>query len=181
MSLLYEDNIELLESENITSGSTTPTMPVFTRMSSYGRYEANYGKHLNIDRLGSTDDLFFSINDDIFYQVEENFQNISDNNIQKVANQIVSLLKTIILPSTSRKLPKFISYIREDGSFLFEWLFPHYRLGFSIELDIYDSCWYFVSDETFGYFSASGNTQTSELRSIIEYLVPFIVITSPNR
>ena len=49
------------------------------------------------------------------------------------------------------------SYVtRDDGSILVEWIFDQYRIGVSIENDLDESCWYFVSKPEVGGVMTSG-------------------------
>ncbi|MCJ7691152.1 MAG: hypothetical protein MUO60_17815 [Clostridiaceae bacterium] len=46
--------------------------------------------------------------------------------------------------------------IRDEGSISIEWLFEQFRIGISIETDIDESCWYFVSKPEVGGIMTSG-------------------------
>lgn len=52
--------------------------------------------------------------------------------------------------------PPLKAYESEDGSIIFEWVFPHFRVGFSIEQDKSESGWFLVSDDSAGNILASG-------------------------
>lgn len=169
-----EDQFDL----DATTGSFVPyslysdkSLPVFG-------YEKRYGKYFIKTRDIFTSDLSFSINKNVLGKVKKEVGSLENSNVKETALQLVSLLEGIILPNLEAQLPSFVPDIRDDGSFLFEWRFLHYRLGFSIEVDIKESCWYFVSDETLGYYSSSGYTDTPNLNSILEYFIPFIIAKS---
>jgi len=102
-------------------------------------------------------------------------KDILDQDVRLASAQIVDLLDETISPFANIDLPKVYAFIRDDGSFLIEWNFNHYKMGVSIELDISESSWHFVSDENFGYYTASGDTQNKNFGSILEWLIPFVI------
>jgi hypothetical protein len=65
-----------------------------------------------------------------------------------------------------------------DGSILFEWIFQHYRIGFSIEPDPEASSWYLVADEDLGGISASGQMSGIDVRSLLRWLITFVAFRS---
>lgn len=58
----------------------------------------------------------------------------------------------------------------DDGSTLIEWVFDHHRFGISLDLNISESSWYFVSDREGGDVM-QGDLITDEFfRTINNYL-----------
>jgi hypothetical protein len=110
-----------------------------------------------------------------FDQVRSKINSITNQDVKSTSEIIVELLDKYISPYGNIDLPKLYSCIRDDGSYLIEWDFEHYKLGISIELKFSESSWYFVSDEFFGYFSVSGETKNKNFPSILEWLIPFMI------
>lgn len=66
----------------------------------------------------------------------------------------------------------------EDGSLLIEWIFPDFRVGFSVESTLEDSGWYLVSNKHLGEISASGYISNVNLKSLILWLFSFVVFNT---
>lgn len=81
---------------------------------------------------------------------------IADHRIATNAETILDNLETELQSIARNDLPPFHVAEGEDGSVAIEWIFPHFRLGFSVEPDEKDSGWFFVSDETMGTINACG-------------------------
>ena len=64
--------------------------------------------------------------------------------------------------------PLSISII-EDGCLLIEWIFPDFRFGFSMEKDLNESNYYFVSNKKYGELNVSGLINSdNNLKTIVE-------------
>lgn len=148
----------------VTSGSANPVVPM-TRMISNRVYSENsYNMWIPSELSNPTQAFCLGSKKDIL-----------DQDVRLASAQIVDLLDETISPFANIDLPKVYAFIRDDGSFLIEWNFNHYKMGVSIELDISESSWHFVSDENFGYYTASGDTQNKNFGSILEWLIPFVI------
>jgi hypothetical protein len=66
----------------------------------------------------------------------------------------------------------------EDGSLLFEWVFPDLRIGFSIEQSRKESNWFLVSNTSLGEAGASGYLENVDMRKIILWLLTFVLLHS---
>ena len=192
MTLVYEPNkntildessdlYKLIFSSDLigTSGSTYSIRQITnprTNRATKGTYEIFTQKSLDF----GVEELDFRLRCDILDKLRLKIKDLTDQNVKKVSEQILILLERYINPFSNMNLPLFYSFIRDDGSFLIEWNFEHYKLGISIETNISDSSWNFVSDEKFGYFSASGETQNIKFNSILEWLVPFVIMMSKS-
>jgi hypothetical protein len=99
-------------------------------------------------------------------------QSIEDRNISEKAGNLLSLLRRLLrVQGDISYLPPLSAFNVEDGSLLIEWVFEHFRVGFSFETAIEESSWYIVSDSTLGDISAGGY-----LRGInLEQLLPWII------
>jgi hypothetical protein len=84
-------------------------------------------------------------------------QSIEDRNISEKAGNLLSLLRSLLrVQGDISYLPTLSAFKVDDGSLLIEWIFDHFRVGFSFEIEIDESSWYIVSDSTLGSISAGG-------------------------
>jgi hypothetical protein len=72
-------------------------------------------------------------------------------------------------------LPELQGFIADDGSFLLEWIFSEYRVGFSIEPDAEQSSWFLITNRNLGEISASGFIAGNDLNSLVLWLLNFIL------
>jgi hypothetical protein len=75
-------------------------------------------------------------------------------------------------------LPPLIMRTMEDESVLIEWIFPDFRIGFSIEPKEKESSWYLVSNKKFNEVSFSGLLEFSQLSFLIIDLLEFAMTNS---
>lgn len=75
-------------------------------------------------------------------------------------------------------LPPLYASIVEDGSILIEWIFNYFRIGFSIEPNKDDSCWYLVSNSNLGEISASGYISNININTLLLWLFNFVISNS---
>ena len=116
---------------------------------------------------------------------------IRDNPNREVAEHAKQLLLSIFelssllerLNTTVSNLPPLQAFNVEDGSILMEWIFPDFRVGFTVEPILAESSWYLVSNERLGEINASGfvfNTDASKMdaKKLLIWLLGFIVSNS---
>jgi hypothetical protein len=104
----------------------------------------------------------------------------------EVKDQSIRLLATIqkVIESLQRQgvelfhLPPLRAVSPEDDSMLIEWIFPDFRVGFSIERDESDSSWYLVSNRRLEDESGSGNLSRGNLEKIVVSLLRFMLSNS---
>ena len=65
--------------------------------------------------------------------------------------------------------------IEEDNSVLIEWIFKDYRVGFNIEKNNQESGWYLITNRELGEISASGSIYNIEIKTILLWLLNFIL------
>jgi len=75
-------------------------------------------------------------------------------------------------------LPPLRAFLPNDGSVLIEWIFPDFRIGFSIEPTPEDSGWYLVSNKKLGEISASGYVSGIDIKNLILWLLNFVLAHS---
>ena len=156
-----------------TSGSAIYIYPVISSLSQNFIISSKY--RINSPLSEQTEVYSYRLRTNILNQVDLNIKNLPNGNVRWASENIVKLFGKYLRPYQNIDLPRIYSFIRDEGSFLIEWNFTHYKVGISVETVIEESSWHFVSDETFGYFAASGNTQNENFDKILEWLIPFIV------
>jgi len=108
---------------------------------------------------------------------------LKDTQTQTVADEARKLLSLIRATVSSFHqlsfdlsfLPPLRAFNNEDGSFLIEWIFKDYRIGFSIEVNHAESGWYLVSKRELGEISASGYIADVNIKNIVLWLLNFVV------
>lgn len=111
------------------------------------------------------------------------WQNLNTSNNKEVINEARKLLNEIQNLITIFKyydfdicaLPKLNSFFDEDGSFLIEWIFSNFRIGFNIESKIVDSSWYIVSDSKLGDINAYGLLSSGQNEKLLTWIINFIL------
>jgi hypothetical protein len=72
-------------------------------------------------------------------------------------------------------IPELQGFLADDGSFLLEWSFDNYRIGFSVELEVEQSSWFLITNKNLGEISASGFITRTDLKSLVLWLLNFIL------
>lgn len=72
-------------------------------------------------------------------------------------------------------LPQIHAFSVDDGSILLEWIFPDFRIGFSIEQNNSESGWYLVTRKKLGEISASGNLADVDTQGVVIWLIDFVL------
>lgn len=165
---------------NQTSGSTVEIIDDQYKITINEKAEKIYQEYYLPEEYNVTEDFDILQTKDIFDELTSNLNEISNQAIKEFSKLIFNLIIKIVSPYLIMNLPTPYSFIRDDGSFLFEWPFSHYKIGFSIETKINESSWYFISDEKFGYFNALGDLNNENLESILNWLIPFIIKNKDN-
>jgi hypothetical protein len=98
-------------------------------------------------------------------------QGFANKAMAKMADKILDELCNALIDIDSRKLPPIRAFEPEDGSLLIEWIFPHHRLGFSIEPDEQESGWFLVSDKSAHRIAASGFLVGEDIRRRVNWLL----------
>lgn len=75
-------------------------------------------------------------------------------------------------------LPPLRAFNVNDNSLLIEWIFPNFRIGFTIEPNPYDSGWYLVSNKNLGETSASGYIDGMDTKKLFLWLLNFVLANS---
>ena len=125
-----------------------------------------------VGRLGLGSDVLSSARD-LLHQ-------LSGNAIARQARLLLAFLQGAL--SSIREideelvyLPQMQSHYVEDGSLLFEWILPNFRIGFNVEPDPSESGWFLVTNESLGSISASGYLSGISPIYLMMWLLSFVV------
>jgi len=94
----------------------------------------------------------------------ERIAGLSSLRMAQIAERILAVFEAEIGTLRHAPLPPVHLIEGEDGSVSLEWMFPHFRLGFSIESEDQDSNWFFVSDESAGLIHACGRLSDASVK-----------------
>jgi hypothetical protein len=106
-----------------------------------------------------------------------------DANIIKEVKELVSIIFKLVLELNKRSydtsnLPSLTAANLEDGSFLIEWLFPSYRVGFVIDSNPKESMWYLVSKSEYSGSNQWGILEVNNKKELITSLVSHVASNS---
>lgn len=96
--------------------------------------------------------------------------------VLQAENILAIILAEVILSNPQFELPPVVAYQGDDGALLLEWIYPDFRIGFSLEVDEKDWGWYLASKPTAGGIVASGFLAGVNLRSLISWLINFAML-----
>lgn len=105
---------------------------------------------------------------------------LDDEVVKEQATKLLSAIQEIlsliqeIQPDLSH-IPPLRSFVVDDGSILFEWIFNDYRIGFGIEPDPDESSWYLVTNQKLGSISAAGYMSADDLPRLVTWLLGFVI------
>ena len=108
---------------------------------------------------------------------------IKDAQITEQVEEIVNSIINLILDLNSSdydisNLPSIVAANLDDGSFLIEWLFLNYRVGFVIEKDPKESIWYLISKSATSGYNQSGNLADTDKKELLKSLVSYVAANS---
>ncbi|MBA7692372.1 hypothetical protein ES703_100939 [subsurface metagenome] len=103
--------------------------------------------------------------------------------IVKEVRELVSIITESILELNQSyfdisNLPSLIAANLEDGSFLIEWIFLNYRVGFVVEADPKESIWYLVSKSESSDSNLSGSLADRNKKTVLSQLVSHVALNS---
>lgn len=145
------------------------------------RREFNVFSEFNNETVGGRFRKLF-IGDEVYRVVKPALQGvgkIKDDNVEKQAIDMISDIADLIVNLQSRnvdvsRIPSLHAVVLGDDSFLIEWIFSKYRIGFVLEKKKQESLWYLVSTiektsvERFGKLSRADN------KKLLAKLVSFV-------
>ena len=112
-------------------------------------------------------------------------QNVTNQNIAQEAKETLFLIQETVdtfsqqLNFDLNFLPPLQAFdVVDDGSILIEWIFDDFRIGFSLESNSQDSGWYLVSNKNLGEIGASGYIAGINTKTLILWLLNFIISNS---
>lgn len=103
--------------------------------------------------------------------------------MSKEAKKVLGTIQDIVVSFQQSKfdltgLPPLNAFRVNDGSMYFEWTSSDFRVGFSVEPNPSESGWYLVSNKKLGEISASGYIAGVELKSLVIWLLSFVLSNS---
>ncbi len=106
-----------------------------------------------------------------------------DANIIKEVRELVSIIMNVVLELNmsnfdTSNLPPLVATNLEDGSFLIEWLFRGYRVGFVIESDPQEAIWYLISKSKSSDSNQWGSLVVSDKKELLTRLVSHVALNS---
>lgn len=122
------------------------------------------------------------IADDVFRIIRPALENIRTIRNETVQNQAVEIITNIVdltafLPSQGidiERVPPLHAVALDDGSFLVEWIFAKYRIGFVLDENENESLWYLVSAIEEANIEKSGLLIKLDKKSLLLDLITFV-------
>ena len=154
----YKDNIEYL------SGELRILVP-----------EETYGSDADIKNYPQTD--FSHILDKSIAFAE----GIEQEELASQALRLLYNLKSLVSRVSwdrieTSDVPELLPFAIEDGSLIFEWIHPNFRIGFNIEPDFSQSGWHLISNRELGNIVAFGYLDLRDLSKLNLWLLNFLMI-----
>jgi hypothetical protein len=117
------------------------------------------------------------------YCAREVARRIPDNRIAAAANDLLSHIEKLGLELRRAginldNVPVLNAFITENDSLLFEWILEDFRVGFTVERDERESCWYVVTKERLGSIRASGYTYGVDIQKMVGWIFHFMLINT---
>lgn len=75
-------------------------------------------------------------------------------------------------------MPSLRPHTVDDGSLLFEWVLPNFRIGFNVERNPSESGWFMASSQALGDIGASGFIANGDLLKLVFWLLTYLVLHS---
>jgi hypothetical protein len=160
--------------KNLYSGTNTMTSGSFS--SSQDIYD---------ETSGSQFDVLFSPKihySRLLSSVVETLGTVKDENVitcaQRFINIFIEALNAQRIDHDISQLPPLRAIHLEDNSLFIEWVFPDFRIGFSLDTHPEKNSWYLVTNKNLEEFSASGYLTENNIKSIILQMVSYAVTNS---
>jgi hypothetical protein len=122
-----------------------------------------------------------SIND-IIKEAVANLEQIENAEMKELILMIFGKLSMKIrlseLTSKTHYLPPIRLFKMEDESILIEWMFHNFRIGFSVEEDINESSWYFISNKNMEDQGQAGFVREVDIDILLDKFVTYIAINT---
>jgi len=104
--------------------------------------------------------------------VVKSLKDIPSNAVKEYATIFCQSFQEVLIDilernKVSASLPPLYPFVVEDGSFLIQWVFRDFRIGFSIEPVIEESSWYMVKFSKFDEVQSSGPLKVDSLKGKI--------------
>ena len=124
--------------------------------------------------LGTDGFFFIEPTTDLDLSEEARFivHSFENRDISARANHFLTIFRSMLRTQVDTSyLPSLSAFSVDDGSLLIEWIFEHFRVGFSFEPDHDESSWYIVSDATLGRISAGGYLSGMNIEQLLHWII----------
>lgn len=159
----------------------TPNNVEFNNIVFTSSINENYTTYAASSLNTTNKDVFFSgapIVRTVIGNVVKSLKDIPTKAVQEYAVQFCQSFQEVLIAALERNkvsagLPALSPSILEDGSFLIQWVFKDFRIGFSIEPIIEESSWYMVKFSKFNEVQSSGPLILDSLKAQIYDFIIF--------
>lgn len=115
-----------------------------------------------------------------FQEVKEVIRQLDNDAVAQESQKLLSILHESLtelqrLRFNLSSIPPLHAVSVGDGSVLLEWIFKDYRVGFSLEPQPEESSWFLITNQNLGEISAAGYLARVNLKSLILWLLGFIL------
>lgn len=109
----------------------------------------------------------------------EGVSKIKAGNVAKQATDVISDIMDSIINLQSwnvdiNRIPPLHAVALEDGSFLIEWIFSKYRIGFVLERNKRESMWYLVSTIEADVLASGMLSRADDYKKLLAELISFV-------
>jgi len=126
------------------------------------------------------------INQEIGRIIEPALKVLSESkrpDVRKGVQEIISALMEIMIELSKSKfdvssLPSLVAANLDDGSFLIEWLFTNYRVGFVVERELKESIWYLITRGESSDTNSSGSLDIPDKKDLLAQLISYVIVNT---
>ena len=104
-------------------------------------------------------------------QAKESLPHFTNQELAGQAGKILDRLQNALNKMNSGKLPPIHAFELEDSSILIEWMLPHQRMGFNLEVNPQESGWFLVTDASASDIQAFGSLSGANIDWLLEWLL----------
>jgi hypothetical protein len=116
----------------------------------------------------------------IILPVFRELRKTENESIKSQTDRLLQIIEGILNNLSKSKFdisifPPLRPFFFDDGSFLFEFIFSDFRIGFSIEDNSSMSGWYLVTKENLGNINAQGYFENANVEKLILWLLSYVL------
>ena len=119
-------------------------------------------------------------NIDILHNIPNNIQDLVKKDLFDAVICFLNCFQELIVAINDNhpidnSLPPLHFSLLDDEAIFIEWIFPFFRIGFSIEENIEDSSWFLVTNRQFQERTESGLINPNQPQEILNRLINFAI------